>query len=422
MGPERARMVQTQLEFSPEDVRRELKRVGGSAAFRGSHRCRAFLEFVVAKALDGDAESLKERTVAVGVFGRDAAADLGDDSIVRVAAHEVRKRLVQYYLDEGEAGPVRIELPAGAYVPVFHSTSLGASPLPERLAEAEPLGTVPRPARPWRRWAVAAVLLAAVAALAAWRWLAVPAGDFDAFWRPAMEQEAPVVLALAHPLVYHPSTRANLLDESQTGATGPPQQRVLNVRPELLDGSDFVPVFDQYVGFGDTVAALRLATLFGQRSHPVRVKLASKLDFADLRDSATVLIGAFTNRWTMELSQNFRYKLAFNEFRKPCIIDTQTGKRQWSPDKADDGSSHEDYIVICRMPRSPTGRFIVIGAGFMQHGTQEAGRILADPEALTPLLKRLPAGWRDRNIELVLHSQVVGDAPTLPELVGSHVW
>jgi hypothetical protein len=394
MSPERARAVQTQPEYSAEDIRRELRRVLDSAAFRGSHRCRTFLEFVVSKALDGDAESLKERTVACGVFGRDEAADLADDSIVRVAAHEVRKRLVQYYLDESDDAPVRIELPPGAYVPVFQSTASSPSPVLDPIPGVEPSESAPAPRRSRLRLATGILLLAAVAAVAAWRWAAQPSSDFEAFWQPAFEQDAPVILALAHPLVYHPSTRANLLDASQSGALGPPQQRVLNVRPELLNGSDFVPVFDQYVGFGDTVAALRLATLFGLKSRPVRVKLASKLEFTDLRDSASILVGAFTNRWTMEISQGFRYKLAFNEFRKPCVIDTQTGKRQWSPQKADDGSGSEDYILICRLPRSPTGRFMVIAAGFMQHGTQE----------------------------LVLHSQVVGDAPAIPKLVAWHLW
>ena len=73
----------------------------------------------------------------------------------------------------------------------------------------------------------------------------------------------------------------------------------------MLNGSDFVPVFDQYVGFGDTVAVSRLAVLFAQRGQEARLRLASKLDFSDVRDSASVLIGAFTNRWSMEVARGF---------------------------------------------------------------------------------------------------------------------
>jgi hypothetical protein len=191
---------------------------------------------------------------------------------------------------------------------------------------------------------------------------------------------------------------------------------------ELLKGSDFVPVFDQYTGFGDTVAAIRLAVLFTQRSRAVRVRLASKLDFNDLRDSATVLVGAYTNRWTTELTRDFRYRFEYTSSRRPCIVDSADGRNRWEPVKNDNGSSNEDYIIIGRLPNSQTGRCVIIGAGLTQYGTEEAGRILADSDALNRILKRLPANWRQKNLELVLHSKIIGDAPMPPELEAWNVW
>src|SRR5882757_4554467 len=90
------------------EVRRELDRILASAVFRGSKRCQDFLQFVVTKVLEGDAKHLKERTLAIEVFGRDAAEDLTDVSIVRVGAREVRKRLAQYYVCDGAHDTVRI--------------------------------------------------------------------------------------------------------------------------------------------------------------------------------------------------------------------------------------------------------------------------------------------------------------------------
>ena len=64
--------------------------------------------------------SLKERTIAVEVFGRNPKSDLADDTIVRVGAREVRKRLAQYYLTPaGAASGIRIDLPLGSYAPEF---------------------------------------------------------------------------------------------------------------------------------------------------------------------------------------------------------------------------------------------------------------------------------------------------------------
>jgi hypothetical protein len=369
-----------------ERVRRELHRVVESAAFRGSHRCTGFLEFVVNRALQGDADSLKERTLAVEVFGRD---------------------------------PIRISLPAGSYVPVFQeadSKANGSEAVPSVPASVPAISTRWR-FRPWLM-ALTGVLLAACVA-AAWLWVKHPSTDFDAFWQPAFNQTTPIVIAMAHPLVYHPDTRANLLTDQRDGPIELPFQRPVDVA--LLKGSDFVPVFDQYTGFGDTVAAIRLTVLFTQHSRAVRVRLASKLDFNDLRDSATVLVGAFTNRWTTELTRDFRYRFEYTRARRPCIVDSAGGGR-WEPVKNDNGSSNEDYIIIGRLPNSQTGRCVIIGAGLTQYGTEEAGRILADSDALNRILKRLPANWRQKNLELVLHSKIVGDAPMPPELEAWNVW
>lgn len=425
MLPAGAKAQESHPDLFATEVRRELRRVVESTAFRGSHRCTGFLEFVVTKALQGDAESLKERTLAVELFGRKAAADLAEDSIVRVGAREVRKRLAQYYLEEGAGDHVRIELPSGSYAPVFHE----AGPRPPSPADAgvEP-AVEPRPAkglaagRPRRLRLWLGVLAVAVAACAfvGWRWMGRPPSDFEIFWQPALSQSTPVIVAMAHPLVYHPSTRAKVLTDQKDGPTDLPFQRP--VERDLLTASDFVPVLDQYTGFGDTVAVVRLGVLFAQRSRAVRVRLASKLDFNDLRDSATILVGGFTNRWTTELTKSFRFRFQYNEAGLPCIIDAKTGKNRWLLAKNDNGRSAEDYILIARVPNSESGRFIVILAGLTQYGTQEAGRILAEPDALVSVLKQLPSDWRQKNLELVLHSSVVGDAPTPPELAAWHVW
>jgi len=396
-------------------VREELSLILKSPSFRGSKRCQEFLQHVVGKALDGDTEGLKERTLAIEIFGRKADADLTDDSIVRVGAREVRKRLAQYYVTDGAADPLRIDLPAGSYVPAFQNghTAIVAPPV-----------TAVEPQRASRSYLYASLAVLAIAIVGGFAWRsahALPA-DFQAFWQPVFDQPSPVLLALAHPIVYHPSTRASRLNEVQNPAPpGAPLQRPLQLPAEALDGSDFVPAIDQYVGFGDTVVAFRLAGLFAKHSQPARIRLASKMDFSEMRDASTVLIGAFTNRWTLELTKDFRFIFDYPE-GKPAILDKREHK-QWALNgKSDNGRSADDYILICRLPHAQSGGFVVIGAGLTQYGTQEAGRILGEPETLVPILAKLPSTWKDQNMQLVLHSRVVADTPTPPEVVAYHLW
>src|SRR5580698_10534847 len=111
-------------------VRDHLKDVTESHAFAGSKRTQDFLQLIVEHALEGEVDSLRERMIGAEMFGRPINYDTGSDSVVRVKATEVRKRLAQYYLETDEKTNVRIELHSGSYMPrfAFGPPSLKASP------------------------------------------------------------------------------------------------------------------------------------------------------------------------------------------------------------------------------------------------------------------------------------------------------
>ena len=100
-------------------VRLHLQQILDSHAFSGSKRTQDFLRLIVEHALAGEVDSLRERMIGAEMFGRPIDYDTGSDSVVRVKATEVRKRLAQYYLETDEKTEVRLELPSGSYVPRF---------------------------------------------------------------------------------------------------------------------------------------------------------------------------------------------------------------------------------------------------------------------------------------------------------------
>ena len=172
------------------------------------------------------------------------------------------------------------------------------------------------------------------------------------------------------------------------------------------------------------VAANEVTAMLGRRSREVRVRLANSLGLADLRNAQTLLIGAVTNKWTMELQQSWRFRFAWTPGTRTVITDTQdtTGGGQWSVAAKEDGSAPEDYILIGRIHSSYTGGTIMVAAGLKQFGTEAAGRLLTDPEQLGAILRKLPVGWEKRNVQFVLHARVIGNTAAMPELVASHVW
>ena len=147
-----------QEALSPEQarlVRRHLEQIKASHAFTSSKRSQDFLAFVVERALRRDLDSLRERMIGVEMFGRPIDYDTGNDSVVRVKATEVRRKLAEYYLEAKDRSPVRIDLPRGSYVPRFVFASVEAAP------ESAPEDTLPGDAEPQSRLESARGALAA---------------------------------------------------------------------------------------------------------------------------------------------------------------------------------------------------------------------------------------------------------------------
>lgn len=411
----------------PDDIRSHLREVLNSPVFQGSKRCRQFLIFVCEESLNGGAASLKERTIAVEVFGRNPKSDLADDTIVRVGAREVRKRLVQYYLTSaGAASNIRIDLPTGSYAPEFHCVSV---PAQEKASQRALVQTVVEVAtRDYRRfhWIAAALVVVAIAAAGALatKWLRKTPDEqaFTRFWEPVFHSSEPLLVAMAHPIVYRPSARAWQLSESNLPPLDPQVPRPIQVSPDKLDGSDMLPVENQYVGVGDMVAANEVTAMLAQRKRAVRLRLANGIEFPDLRKANALLIGAISNRWTMQLQQSWRFQFRWTPAVRSVVIDTMQQNRQWFVESKADEAYLEDYVVVGRIRNSLTGGLLLVGAGLKGFGTEAAGRLLADAEQLGSILKKLPAGWDAKNVQILLHVKVIGNTPAQPEVVAWHVW
>ena len=131
-------------------VRQHLGEVLASNTFAGSRRAQDFLQLIVEHALAGRLDSLRERMIGAEMFGRPVDYDTANDAVVRVKATEVRKKLAFFYLESQKKYPVRIGLPAGSYVPVFHwdseESSAQWSDEASSMASADQLSTEAQPA------------------------------------------------------------------------------------------------------------------------------------------------------------------------------------------------------------------------------------------------------------------------------------
>ncbi len=386
-------------EIPPDVIREALDQVLASSEFRASRRCQEFLRFVVDMTLAGNAQVLKERTIGVVVFGRAASYDPGNDSTVRVKAGEVRKRLHMYYSGRGAADPVRIELPAGGYVPEFHRVPL---PPPGPLASAVPAW---RAASPWIWLATAVCALAAVALgviVFAGRAPAKVDPALRQFWGPALDSSNPVLFCVSYVPVYGLN----------------PAIETRGQRPQRVE--DLTLLSENFVGGGDMQAVLLLSRLFAGMNHDYRAKLGSDVSFNDLRSSPAVLIGYSYTHWST-LLRGFRYLFDTNP-QSPRITDNGKPTAWVLPPMPRNRRTDEDFALVCRIFHPDTGTLIVLLSGISDYGTEAAADLVSSPARLAAAVRTLPPDWPRRNLQLVIHTRVISGEAATPRVVGSYVW
>ncbi len=119
------------------EERAEVEAVLRSGILDRAPNLASFLRYVCAQHFEGESDSVKEYSIAVEALNRSADFDPRKDSIVRVEAHRLRKRLAEYYESVGAAHCVQIEIPNGQYSPRFiHHTQ---EPLEEPVTDLQQL-------------------------------------------------------------------------------------------------------------------------------------------------------------------------------------------------------------------------------------------------------------------------------------------
>lgn len=381
---------------SEEAVREELTRVLSCHEFRSSKRSQEFLRYVVEHTLSGRADMLKERTIGIEVFGRSTSYEPSDDATVRVKAGDVRKRLGLYYAEQGAHNPVRIEVPAGTYVPEFRWSDVPEAvlpaPQPVAVSAAAPLAVAAKPRSLPRGYFIAAALLIAIAIVAGFAWMrSRPARTaLDEFWSPVLNGTSPVSLCVAFVPVYG------------------------------LNRGDYVLLTDQFVGGGDLIASSRISAMLARMQHPYQLRIGSDVSFQDLRSAPAILVGYSYTRWK-EISNQARFFI--DTSREPVGITDYGKPTEWTlPNLPADRRTSEDYAIVSRVFHPDTHAMLVELAGITQYGTEAAADLVTNSDLMSEALHGAPAGWQGRNLQIVLHVKVISGTPSSPKVVKTHFW
>jgi hypothetical protein len=423
------RSAQSTLHVNTDEarelVRQCLDRILGSPVFRNSRRYSSVLKFVVETTLDGAPEELKERTIGVAVFGRQADYDTTADHVVRSAVAEIRKRLAQYYQEEGGEDDVRIELLPGSYVPQFRLLNGRdpaniadpgpelAPPPPATALEEIALAPVTQPSRRLR-WprvnlkvavigCIAAIIVAVLATLMlmAWRHTHEPLVQF---WQPLLGSQNPIVLCVG--------------DLEGSRHSPAPEE------PKPLLMKNFHSLYTQNVHLADAVTLARIAGFLDARGAQYRMISQSEATYTDLQSSPTVLIGLLNNDWTKRLVSKMRFTIDQSIAERVFIRDRNAPARNdWSYDSLTPYLElTRDYAIVLRTVDPKTDEMVVVVGGLSVFGTLAAAEFVTTAHGMSKLQAVAPSNWGRKNFELVLSTDVIRGKPGHASIVATYFW
>lgn len=344
---------------------------------------------------------IHEQEVGHAVFGRREDYDTALDNIVRVHASTLRKRLEQFFAEEGREEPVIIELPKGNYAPVFRERDLPPEPVAMVVTEPAPFTlpevVVSQPSATDRRVFVFGALAVAFA-------VAFACSIVTLLFRPA-----PVVAGLPPAVkefwsaVFVPHQKADIvLDDAALGL-----YQELDGRPIALS-EYFDRSYLRRLKEKPEAAAIVLkrqssyanAGLLWQFSHTAAalnsdwvLHFARDYAFREIKNNRSILLGnSRSNPWIEPFESRLGVRWSFDSTSGNYYpVDTWAGTEKAEQYRAT-GEHPDGYASIALLPNLGATGSIVILSCTGGAATGSAGAFLVDGERMAQLRSKLPAG------------------------------
>ena len=372
--------------MSIQEQRDALNAVLHSPQFRRAPKLQRFISLICEYHFQGRLDEIDEFTIATQAFGKGPNFDPAADSLVRVQAREARRRLREYYQDEGRSSRWVLDIPAGHYTPVFHPAEPAAEPPPP-----------PKRAMPLRAaWVLlggtfivcAALLLAAdherrllvsTSAMAASRERASLGPVTTGLWSRFLDSDVPTMLVVSNP------------DVGECGGRKP-----------ATAGCE-----DEYTGMGEAVAIHLITSLFRSSRQTLIVKPSRLVSADDVKRYNLVMLGGKgVNIWTRRLGDG----LSLSEPNLPqfaTMIDKASGRIT------------RDRGIIALRRHPDTGRWMLFLWGHHSHGTHGAAEAAVDEHFLSQI--QWPAAHLPESFHILLTVNINDGIPDFPLAAATRV-
>ena len=248
-------------------------------------------------------------------------------------------------------------------------------------------------------------------AAAAWEFWP-PRTPLDRFWGPLVSAAPPIVVCTSGgPAI---SVRNNgvidaLRRPSAPGAT---------IRVDELTLSR-----QAQTSWSTVQAIVDISRYLAVAGKEFQVRVADEMSFEQVRNQPIVVIGMFSNPWTIELTRQLRFSFELAAAGHYLVKDSQRA----DPVRRVDGlypltPMPLDYALVTRLLDPLQDRQVIAIAGISGLGTRVAADFATNARNWEQFARIAPGGWERKNVQVLLETRIVGDTPSPPTIVATHIW
>jgi hypothetical protein len=402
-----------------------IERIWSSHEFKRAHRLQELLQYVGTQTVKLGVTTIREQEIGAAVFGRPDDYDTSLDNIVRVNVTDLRKRLGLYFEDEGASETLLVEIPRGAYIPVFyrrsahgehekpsshgsHEAGESLSPVADSLEPEE--STTNSTSRGIGRlaylrgfWIITgcAVLLCCGIVYLLWQnavlrvqmnpWRTDPVRL--AFWSEffGSGEEVDIVtgdtsLALVEDILKQPVSLDDYLDYKYKNRVDLP-----GLTPEMRNTVNII--LGRNLGsVGDYQVAERVMSL---GAHSPNLKLASARAYTpeSIKANNVVLIGGpESNPWVDLYKDRMDFYVEYDTVQQHSKIINRTPAPGEKPVYELYAEPNQGYSLVAFVPNFSGRRYVLIIAGTDSQATLAAGEWVTSSEGLATIRQKAPNG------------------------------
>lgn len=310
-------------------IDKHLKKITSSRHFSKSKINCDLLTYLVESSLEN--KNPKEYTIGVELFGKKYSNAQKQDSNIRVYIHNIRKKLAEYYENEGSKDPVIFVVEKGKYRVRFDSPKDHRKPkskpylLPFIVAMSALLFTV--------------ILLFSISKKATNPWEDLP------LWQDFAESDTPTLLVLGDYFVFNgalPTGRNGIFRDFNINSEVD-YEHLLDKNPELVKTISKSNL--TYLSKMSVFCESEIHKVFAQTGATINVKLSSDLQPDDLKNNNIIFIGNYKNLGLFEnlvKEMTFSFSISTTQY----IFSSDPCAEIFEP--KNDNTKQEDYALVIK--------------------------------------------------------------------------